>query len=277
MWEDRLAVTCCSLAVCFCLTGSSGCILKAPTNQRAWTLEHAVMPTTRFDGDTVKIHNVRNFRHIDEKTMNAAYYNLELDLADVATVDLFSCYFRSDKSLLAHSMLSFGTHDRERFVLISVEGRREVGEEFNLVNATTRNLELIYVIADERDVIDQRAVVRDEKVYRYPIVARPSDARAMLVALLKDANELRTDPQFYRLLENNCTTNLVEHAGGAVGGKVNQAILNTFPGYADVTLRRIGLVDDSQPIMQQRALAEVNPLAQLYRDSADYSRRIRRE
>jgi len=174
-------------------------------------------------------------------------------------------------------MLSFGTRDREKFVLISVEGRREAGEEFNLINATTRNLELIYVVADERDVIDQRAVVRGEKVYRYPLNVRPSDARAMLVALLTDANDLRTDPQFYRLLENNCTTNLVGHAGGAVGGRVNQAILNTFPGYADVTLRRLGLVDDSQPIDHQRALAEVNPLAHLYRDSRDYSRRIRRE
>jgi len=88
MGGDRFAVPC-ALSGCLGLIVLSGCAVKTPSNDRAWALEHAVMPMTRFDGDTAKIHNVRNFRHIDEKTMNVAYYDMDLDLADVATVDLF--------------------------------------------------------------------------------------------------------------------------------------------------------------------------------------------
>jgi len=252
-------------------------MLKSASHHRAWCLEHAVLPEAIFDGKQVEIKNVRNFRHIDKETMNAAYYDLALNLDQVATVDLFTCYFRNDLSPIAHSMLSFGTSDRQQFVLISIEARREVGEKFNWVTATTGELELMYVIADERDVIDQRACVRDEKVLRYPIQVRPGDASALLVALLKDANEVRKNPQLYDLMENNCTTNLVQHAGGRVVNPVDRVALTSFPGYADVTLRRVGLIDNSKPIMQQRQEAEVNPLAVLYRDSTHYSQRIRRE
>jgi len=59
-----------------------------------------------------------------------------------------------------------------------------------------------------------------------------------------------------------------------------QSIASTllaFPAYADVTLRRVGLVDNSLSVSEQRAQAEVNELARRYRDMPNYSRRIRRE
>jgi hypothetical protein len=252
-------------------------MFKTASNNRPWCLEHTVMPLAVFDDDQVKIHNVRNFRHIDEQTMNAAYYDLPLDMNEITTVDLFTSLFQSDVSPIAHTMLSFGTRDRDQFLVVSIEARREVGEEFNFVTATTGQLELIYVIADERDIIDQRAVVRKEKLLRFPIQLPPKDAQSLFAALLRDANELRRKPQIYNLLDNNCTSNLVRHAGPKVFGAVDRATLVAFPAYADVTLRRVGLVDDSLSLFEQRAQAEVNELALRYRDMPNYSRRIRRE
>jgi len=256
---------------------AGGCMFKTASNGRPWCLEHAVMPLAVFDDDQVKIHNVRNFRHVDEQTVNAAYYDLPLDMNEITTVDLYTSLFQNDVSPIAHTMLSFGTRDREQFVVVSIEARREVGEEFNFVTATTGQLELIYVIADERDIIDQRAVVRKEKLLRFPIQVPPKDAQALFAALLQDANELRRKPQIYDLIENNCTSNLVRHAGKNVIGAVDRASLLAFPAYADVTLRRVGLVDDSLSVSEQRAQAEVNALAVRYRDMPNYSKRIRRE
>jgi len=235
------------------------------------------MPLAVFDDDQVKIHNVRNFRHIDDQTINAAYYDLPLDMNEITTVDLFTSLFQNDVSPIAHTMLSFGTRDRDQFVVVSIEARREVGEQFNFVTATTGQLELIYVIADERDIIDQRAVVREEKLLRFPIQVPPKDAKSLFAALLRDANDLRRKPQIYDLLDNNCTSNLVRHASKDLFSAVDRATLLAFPAYADITLRRVGLVDDSLSVSEQRAQAEVNELARRYRDMPNYSRRIRRE
>jgi hypothetical protein len=266
-----------SVAVVLWTMLAGGCMFKTASNKRPWCLEHAVMPLAVFDDDQVKIHNVRNFRHIDDQTINAAYYDLPLDMNEITTVDLFTSLFQNDVSPIAHTMLSFGTRDRDQFVVVSIEARREVGEEFNFVTATTGQLELIYVIADERDIIDQRAVVREEKLLRFPIQVPPKDAKSLFTALLRDANDLRRKPQIYDLLDNNCTSNLVRHASKDLFSAVDRATLLAFPAYADITLRRVGLVDNSLSVSEQRAQAEVNELARRYRDMPNYSRRIRRE
>ncbi len=235
------------------------------------------MPLARFADDEVEIVNVRNFRHNDDQTMSVAYYDSTVDLAQIETVDLFIALFQNDVSPIAHTMLSFGTRDREQFLVVSIEARREVGEEFNFVTATTGQLELIYVVADERDIIDQRAVARNEKLLRYPLQLSQANARGLFVSLLREANQLRDQPQLYDMLENNCTTNLVRQADYATIGPVDRMTLTAFPAYADITLRRVGLISPTTDGLADRNRAEVNALALRYRDTPHYSRRIRGE
>jgi hypothetical protein len=253
----------------------AGCQLgKQPSNHRQWTLEHAVLPCAHFQDGLVNVRNVRDFRHESEDRMIPSYRDVTIELDQVATVDLFLCYFDKPQSAFAHSMLSFGTHTGQ-YLLLSIEARREVGEEYSLRTAACRELELIYVFAEERDVIDQRAVVRGETVRRYPLNVSSHQARALLVKLLGDANHLHSDPRFYRLLKNNCTSNLVQPSGSALGGPMQQAWVATFPGWANRTLRRLGIIDDYLPLRDQRAAAEINSSAKLYRDAEQYSLRIR--
>lgn len=235
------------------------------------------MPLATFQDDVVEIQNVRNFRHQDDQTMNVAYYDAEVDLAEIATVDLFISLFQNELSPIAHTMLSFGNRQRDQFLTVSIEARREVGEEFNFVTASTGQLELIYVVADERDIIDQRAVVRGEKVLRFPLQLTQANARGLFASLLREANQLRQRPQLYDLLENNCTTNLVRQADYTTIGPVDRMTLTAFPAYADITLRRVGLIAPTRDGVAERSRAEINSLAALYRDSAHYSRRIRGE
>lgn len=235
------------------------------------------MPLAVFEDDQVEIQNVRNFRHSDDQTMNVAYYDTTVDLAEIESVDLFISLFQNDLSPIAHTMLSFGTRDRDQFLNVSIEARREVGEEFNFVTASTGQLELIYVIADERDIIDQRAVVRGEKLLRFPLQLSQANARGLFVSLLREANTLRDHPQVYDLLQNNCTTNLVRQADYTTIGPVDRVTLTAFPAFADVTLRRVGLISPTAAGFDNRGQAEINTVATRYRDAAHYSRRIRGE
>ena len=259
-----------SLVVVVCL---SGCAV--PSNQRDWCLEHRVMPFASIQDDVIEIQNVRDFRHCSEENVKARYVDRTIRLADIDRADLFVCYSGSDRSLFAHTMLSFGSSGGDEYISISVEARREEGEDFTLVNATTRQLELIYVVATEVDMIDLRTQIRGETLYRYPIKATPQQVQKLLVELLEHANELQRCPEFYRLRDNNCTSNLLESTGGEAVRPTSKHWIATFPGYSDVILRRLGLIEASPPIMCQRSRCAVNPIAASCRFRPDYSRCLR--
>lgn len=236
-----------------------------------------MLPEVLLRDNIAKIKNVRNFRHRTVEKMASDYYDLELDVAKITTADLFISHFQSEESPLAHTVLSFGTADREQFLAVSVEARREVGEEFNFKNGVSNQFELIYVLADERDVIDQRAVVRGEAVFRYPLRITRQEAQSLLLALFDDVNRIHEQPEFYNILNNNCTSNLLKHAGEAVPLPLAKTMIEALPGYSDVFLRQVGLIDSSQPLATQREKARINELAIRFRDAADYSKCLRRE
>lgn len=142
-----------------------------PSNDRNWKPNMATLAYARFWGDHVKVHNVRNCSYIDEETYVLNYEDRTYDLDDLQSLDFIICPFQGVASL-AHTMLSFGFRDGE-YLAISVEVRLEEGETYSTVGGVMRQFEVMYVIADERDVIKLRTDVRDNDVYVYRSVASP--------------------------------------------------------------------------------------------------------
>ena len=91
---------------------------------------------------------------------------------------------------------------------------------FNPLRAAFRAYELIYVVANERDVVKLRANHRRNKVYLYPMRTTPEGLRAMFLGMLLRAEKLRHEPEFYNTFTNTCTTNLVEHVNAIVPGQI---------------------------------------------------------
>jgi len=59
----------------------------------------------------------------------------------------------------AHTFVSFGFKSGD-FLAISIEIRKEKGESFSAWRGLLKRYELMYVIADERDVIKLRAAIK---------------------------------------------------------------------------------------------------------------------
>jgi len=271
--QQPIAITSQLAVTVLIIISFSGCAV--PSNHRNWCLEHQVMPHAIFYDDFIEIENLRDFRHYSESHVVPRYHDRTIQLSDIDRADLFVCYSGSDRSPFAHTMLSFGSSSTDQYFSISVEARREEGEDFGVINAVTNQLELIYVVATESDMIDLRTQVRKETLYRYPIKATPGDVRKLLIALLEDVNKLQRCPEFYRLLANNCTSNLLEHTGAESVGPSSKHWIATFPGYADVMLRRLDLIESSQPIMCQRSRSAINSIASQCRFSENYSHCLR--
>ena len=83
-----------------------------------------------------------------------------------------------------HTFVSFGFEGGEQLA-VSVETRKEVGESYSTWAGFFKRFELIYVFADERDVIGVRTNHRGEHVYLYRLRAQPG-AAARAVPLLPE-------------------------------------------------------------------------------------------
>ncbi|MEQ1825266.1 MAG: DUF4105 domain-containing protein, partial [Pirellula sp.] len=176
--------------------------------------------------------------------------------------------------LLAHTMFSFGLQDDRHFI-ISVEARLDQGESYSPVRGITNKFELMYVIGDERDLIPLRTDVRKVDVFLYPARATPDQIQNLLVDMLERANQLQRVPENYDTINNNCTTNLVQHINKLRPGRIPKDLRVLLPGHSDKLAYEIGLLDVDGPFEVVRENARITSLSQLYKDSPDYSKRIR--
>jgi hypothetical protein len=244
-----------------------------PSNDRNWKANMAVVPFARFRGDQVKVYNVRNCSYVDETTYVLNYDDRTYDLNDLATLDFIVCPFQ-DMSSLAHTMLSFGFRDG-RYLAVSVEVRLEEGETYSTVGGLMRQFEIMYVIADERDVLKLRTEVREADVYVYRTRATRQMIRALFVDVMKRVNTLKKQPEFYDTLMNNCTSNIVAHINRVQPGTIPWDPTSLLSGYSDRTAYSLGFLVDYGSFAETRRRSHINQLAHRFADDPQFSARIR--
>jgi hypothetical protein len=249
-------------------------LLVRPSNARDWTPNEATLPAAEFRGSHVTLRNVRNTRYLSPNGSTIAYYDTTVDLDRLARVWFVVEPF-SDNSPSAHTFLSF-EFSGGTFIAISVEARKERGERYNVLKGLFRQYELMYVVADERDVIGLRTNIRKDAVFLYPMRSEPARARALFVAMLTRANQLREAPEFYNSLTANCTSTIVRHVNSLVPGTVPFSYRRLLPGYADRLAYDLGLIDTRVSYDSLRTHFRITEVAQAAGAAPDFSARIRR-
>ncbi len=138
------------------------------SNDRDWNPEVARTPYATINGDLVTIHGVRNFDYRTEMDFTPRWEDRTYDLRKLDSVDLVAVYWAG--KAIAHIMLSFGFGGKD-YVTVSIETRKERGESYSTIAGFFRQYELVYVVADERDVIRVRTTFRQpqEDVYVYRV------------------------------------------------------------------------------------------------------------
>src|SRR5262245_31655045 len=242
-----------------------------PSHDRPWRPEVAVMPRATIDGDRVRITGFRNFEYRSTDDFTVRYEEREFLISHLTSVDFFVSYWK--KGPVGHTFLSFN-FDNALPLCISIETRPEVGEGFNPIASLFKQFELIYVVGDERDIVGVRTNYRKEDVYLYYILTSPENARRLLLVYMDRINKLADHPEFYHLLSNSCTINIVRYANsaGRIGGFDMRHLLN---GFIDRYIYGAGLVDNTLPFDELRRRSRINEVAQAADDTPDFSHRIR--
>lgn len=250
---------------------AAGC--KGPTNHRNWSANQAVLPTADFDGNLVTIHNVRNTEYRTAEDYTVHHYDKTYDLAA-----LDKAYFvmvpLPEVPGGAHTFVSFG-FDNGEHVAISVEVRREKGEEFSALRSVSEPYEIMYVVGDERDLIQVRTIHWLEDVYMYKAKAQPAQIRALFVDMLERANKLSKQPEYYNLVTNNCTTNIVRHINNVSPGRIPYTHEVLFPAYSDRLAFQLGMIETEGNFTVTKERARINELAYIHRADPDFSVKIR--
>lgn len=244
-----------------------------PSNDREWALDQEILPYAEFNDDMVSVSNIRNFSYQSVSEYTPAYYNKTFDLNTLESVDYIVEPFGNMGA--AHTFLSFGFSTGD-YLAISVEIRKEVGESFSPLKGLLRNYELMYVVADERDVINLRTNYRKDTVYLYPVKTSKENMRALFADMLTRANQLREKPEFYNTLTSTCTTNIVSHINKIVPGRIPWDPRLLFPENSDALAYELGLIDNSFSLEELRERHKINEEAEQYADSPDFSKLIRK-
>lgn len=176
-----------------------------PGNDLDWEPEFARTGYARVDGDAVTLYNVRDFRHHSPGVADERWVSRTFHLSKLRGLDYIQSNFYGDT--LAHPILSFDFGGGSR-ICLSVETRRETGEEFTPFGGLYKMFELQYLFVTEADCIPLRTDVRGETVRRYTIKGTPEKIREMFLASVRIQNELAERPQFYNVIRANCTTSL---------------------------------------------------------------------
>lgn len=243
------------------------------SNEGDWRPDVAELASAEIDGDRVLVRNIRNCLYRTEFDYDVRRYDKTVDLRELRGVDLIAVYWMG--KTIAHIMLSFDFGDSGR-IAISIETRMRKDQEYGTLQGIFKQYALVYVVADERDVIRLRTNFRrlEESVHVFETRITRENAKKLFLSYMHRINRLTVRPMFYNTITTNCSTNVIRHIE-SYGGKARWNWKILLSGYAPLYAYEMGALDASLGYDELFAKSRVNERAHAAGDSPDFSRLIR--
>ena len=147
------------------------------------------------------------------------------------------------------------------------------GQKYSVFRSLYRQQELIFVAADERDVILRRTKYSERQwAYLYRLNSSVEELRRLFLDYVNTINQLYETPRWYHVLFTNCTTSFYKLPSTKVRWDW-RVIANAR---LDRALYRDGRLDRTLPFKELRRLAYLNDIANAA-PAAGFGDHIRRE
>lgn len=245
------------------------------TNDRDWKTSVARLPQIAINDNEVKITNIRDFDYHSETDFTPRYYSRNFNLNELITLDYILSYWDGNKAI-AHSIFSFGFKNGD-YLAVSVEIRSSKNQKQSFLKGIFNQYELIYILADERDVLRLRSNFRKEQVYLYRVKSNIPLLRKVFVKIISRAAELQKHPRFYNTLKNNCLTSLLADLRQAQGRQYHFDYRFILNGYSDALLYdKNVLITGGLPFKALKKRRHINQYVENDPNAAiDFSHKIR--
>lgn len=217
---------------------------KSPSLSREWRPDQAILPQVEWSEKNAIAHvkNIRDFTYYGADVYDIAYIDRTIRIGDVRGVFLYYIPYTFNGIPIIHTMLSFEFTEGDPLVL-SVETRREVGEDYSLWRGFFREYEIIYIFGTEWDLVRKRIDVWGNEVYKYPLVGTDEQHEALLHNVLSRIDEQNGVPVFYNSLLHTCTTTLIDEMDKVYNKKPSKTLLSLWPQKFDTYMFWSGLID----------------------------------
>jgi hypothetical protein len=127
---------------------------------------------------------------------------------------------------------------------------------------------------DERDLARVRTNFRDEEVFLYRVRITPEATRRLFLVCRARINELADRPEWYHLLSNSCTINIIRYANAA-GRTGRLDIRHVRNGLIAGCLYHTGRLDTALPFDALKRRSDITAIARQAGDADDFPQRIR--
>lgn len=247
-----------------------------PSNDRDWMTSVAKSPYAITQDNLVTVHNIRNFDYQTEFDFTKNYYTKSYNLDDLESLNFLLSYWGGGTTF-AHTILSFGFSNGD-YLAVSAETRLEKGEPQALIKGFFNQYEMIYILADESDVIRLRTNFRKldpEDVYFYPTTLNKQEVRQVFEVIMSRVNKLYQQPEFYNTITQNCFTTLRADFNTIAPPKNRFDWRIVANGYADEMLYENGAIDTELSFPEARQYFHINQYVSDDNSPVDYSKRIR--
>ena len=243
----------------------------SPTNDSDWQPDVAQKAWADIQGDEVTFHNVRNCDYRTETEYTPHWETRTVGISQITGIDLAIDYWGSP--WIAHPIVSFQFTGAPP-LCFSIETRRKVGQTYSAIEGLYRQFELIYIVADERDVIRVRTNYRDEDIYLYHTTISPARARERFLEYIRSLNALRNKPRWYNAITTNCTTSIRTQHPPKERIPWDWRILLNGKG-DELMYERHFIVTDGLPFAELKSRSLIDTRARAANDSPDFSQLIR--
>ena len=145
--------------------------------------------------------------------------------------------------LIAHTFLVFEfdeSYERGRYLGLSVETRREQGEEYSIIGGALRSFEITHIWATETDLVTRRVQYLDYPLTRYRLEIPAEYHSRIFLKFAKETQSLASVPRWYNTVSNNCTSSLIKHVNEIEPGAIPLHYTYALTGKVDEYLEQLG-------------------------------------
>jgi len=218
--------------------------LREPLLGRIWDEDVSVLASVDMGENIFTIKNARDWSYTKNKVTKQEYFELNYRFEDLQGMS-FYVQPLDYTGLIAHTFVIFHfdkSYGEYKDLGISVETRREQGEEYSLLGGLFNKFELTHTWATENDLVSRRAVFYDYEVFPYEVTIPKNQQIAVLQEFLKQTDRLQSDPVFYNTALKNCTNALAQYINQIAPKSIPWHYSFIFTGRSDDYLRSLGYI-----------------------------------
>jgi hypothetical protein len=229
---------------------------REPSLERDWDEDVRVLAgvETLADG-SVRLTSVRDWRYTRDSVVSKGYFSERYDPSDILSLWMYEQELGFG-GRIAHTFLVFEfpeSYGNARWLGLSVETRREVGESYSLIGGVMRKFEVTHIWATEEDLVTRRVELLDYPLTRYRVTVPRAYLGRIFEQFAEETRMLATTARWYNTLTTNCTSSLVHYVNEVKPGAIPWNYSLVLTGRADTHLAELGYVDlaSAQPITRE--------------------------